>query len=239
MSIYYKLDRYEVEDGQTYKGYIKEAVNNIKEGNNAEYYKDTLFRMTYPIAVQEVNKLTNYADATELLPLMSIAFMTTIDRFDPENPNVSFMNYYRTSIRNNVIMAYDKHRSATEENKAYYKRCEKTMRSMEELVQITKNSSVPLYCLVEDEKSIIDEHISYTELIEAIFRIIDTKLFTPKQEKTKTIFLSYINACINEEKWDQKKVAKEFDTVHGYISKIKVKYCRKLKAELIREGYVL
>ena len=236
--LYYDLKKYQIPEGYTFNGYIKEAVENIRNGNDVEHYEDTLFRLTYPTAVQEVNKLSNYADATELLPLMSIAFMTTIDRFDPENPNVSFMNYYRTSIRNNVIMAYDKHRGATEESKAYYKRCEKTIRSMEELVQINKNSSIPLHCLVKDEKSIIDEHISCTELIEAIFRIIDTKLFTTKQEKLKTIFLSYINACINGEKWDQKKIAKEFGTGQGYISKIKVKYCKKLKEELIREGYV-
>ena len=164
--------------------------------------------------------------------------MTTLDRFDPENPRVSFMNYYTTSIRNNVIMAYDKHRGVKEENKEYYKRCEKTMRSMEEPIPVQKNSMLPLYTMIEDDKALIDEDIMYDNLIDDIYRIIDT-LFTPKQEKTKAIFMRYINACINGEKWNQKKVAKEFGTVQGYISKIKIKYCRKLKEELIREGYVL
>ena len=237
--LYYDLKKYQVPEGYTFNSYINEAVENIRNGNDVDYYKDTLFRLTYPNAVKEVNKLVNYAEPTELLPLMSIAFMTTLDRFDPENPRVSFMNYYATSIRNNVIMAYDKHRGAREENKEYYKRCEKTMRSMEELVYIQKDSVLPLYTMIEDNKAIIDENISYEELIDAIFRIIDTKLFTPKQEKTKAIFMSYINTCMNGEKWNQREVAKEFDTVQGYISKIKIKYCRKLKAELIREGYVL
>ena len=237
--LYYDLKKYQVPEGYTFNSYINEAVENIRNGNDVDYYKDTLFRLTYPNAVKEVNKLVNYAEPTELLPLMSIAFMTTLDRFDPGNPRVSFMNYYATSIRNNVIMAYDKHRGAREENKEYYKRCEKTMRSMEELVYIQKDSVLPLYTMVKDNKAIIDENISYENLIDTIFRIIDTKLFTPKQEKLKTIFLSYINACINGEKWDQKKIAKEFGTVQSYISKIKNKYCRKLKEELIREGYVL
>lgn len=237
--LYYALSKYQIPEGYTFNGYINEAVENIRNGNDAEYYQDTLFRLTYPNAVKEVNKLTNYAEPTELLPLMSIAFMTTLDRFDPEKDNVSFMNYYKTSIRNNVIMAYDKHRGAKEENKEYYKRCEKTMRSMEELVPVQKNSMLPLYTMIEDNKALIDENLSYENLIDTIFKIIDTKLFTPKQEKTKTIFMSYIDACINGEKWDQKKVAKEFGTVQGYISKIKIKYCRKLKEELIREGYVL
>lgn len=236
--LYYALNKYQIPEGYTFNSYINEAVENIRNGNNAEYYEDTLFRLTYHNAIKEVNKLSNYAEPTELLPLMSIAFMTTLDRFDPENPRVSFMNYYKTSIRNNVIMAYDKHRSATEENKAYYKRCEKTMRSMEELVPVQKNSMLPLYTMIEDNKALIDEDVMREELIATIFRIIDT-LFTPKQEKTKAIFMSYINACINGEKWNQKKVAKEFGTVQGYVSKIKIKYCRKLKEELIREGYVL
>ena len=237
--LYYALNKYQIPEGYTFNSYINEAVENIRNGNNAEYYEDTLFRLTYPNAVKEVNKLSNYAEPTELLPLMSIAFMTTLDRFDPEKDNVSFMNYYKVSIRNNVIMAYDKHRGASEENKEYYKRCEKTMRSLDELVSISNCDMVPLYCLVEDNKALIDENLSYENLIETIFRIIDTKLFTPKQEKTKAIFMRYINACINGEKWNQKKIAKEFGTVQGYVSKIKIKYCRKLKEELIREGYVL
>ena len=236
--LYYALNKYQIPDGYTFNSYINEAVENIRNGNNVEYYEDTLFRLTYPNAVKEVNKLTNYAEPTELLPLMSIAFMTTLDKFDPENPRVSFMNYYTTSIRNNVIMAYDKHRGAKEENKEYYKRCEKTMRSMEELVPVQKNSMLPLYTMIEDSKALIDEDVMREELIATIFRVIDT-MFTPKQEKTKTIFVSYINACINGEKWDQREVAEEFGTVQSYISKIKNKYCRKLKAELIREGYVL
>ena len=236
--LYYTLNKYQIPEGYTFNSYINEAVENIRNGNDVEYYEDTLFRLTYPNAVKEVNKLSNYAEPTELLPLMSIAFMTTLDRFDPGKDNVSFMNYYKVSIRNNVIMAYDKHRGASEENKEYYKRCEKTMRSMEELVPVQKNSMLPLYTMIEDSKALIDEDVMYNNLIDDIYRIIDT-LFTPKQEKTKAIFMRYINACINGEKWNQKKVAKEFDTVQGYISKIKIKYCRKLKEELIREGYVL
>ena len=236
--LYYALNKYQIPEGYTFNGYIKEAVENIRNGNDVEYYEDTLFRLTYPNAVKEVNKLSNYAEPTELLPLMSIAFMTTLDKFDPEKANVSFMNYYKVSIRNNVIIAYDKHRGSKEEYKEYYKRCEKTMRSMEELVPVQKNSMLPLYTMIEDNKANIDEDVMREELIATIFRVIDI-MFTPKQEKTKAIFTSYINACINGEKWDQKKIAKEFGTVQGYISKIKVKYCRKLREELIREGYVL
>lgn len=237
--LYYALSKYQIPEGYTFNSYINEAVENIRNGNDVEYYEDTLFRLTYPNAVKEVNKLSNYAEPTELLPLMSIAFMTTLDKFDPENPRVSFMNYYKTSIRNNVIMAYDKHRGAKEEDKEYYKRCEKTMRSMEELVPVQKNSMLPLYTMIEDNKANIDEDVMREELTATIFRIIDTKLFTHKQEKIKAIFMRYINACINGEKWNQREVAKEFGTVQGYISKIKIKYCRKLKEELIREGYVL
>lgn len=237
--LYYDLKKYQVPEGYTFNSYINEAVENIRNGNDVDYYKDTLFRLTYPNAVKEVNKLVNYAEPTELLPLMSIAFMTTLDRFDPENPRVSFMNYYATSIRNNVIMAYDKHRGVREENKEYYKRCEKTMQSLDEPVYVKKDSVLPLYTMVKDNKAIIDENISYENLIDTIFKIIDTKLFTPKQEKTKAIFMSYINACMNGEKWGQREVAEEFGIGQSYISKIKNKYCHKLKAELIREGYVL
>ena len=112
------------------------------------------------------------------------------------------------------------------------------MRSMQELVPIQTNSMLTLYTMIEDSKALIDEDVMREELIATIFGVIDT-MFTSKQEKTKAIFTSYINACINEEKWDQKKIAKEFGTVQGYVSTTKIKHCRKLREELIREGYVL
>lgn len=83
--LYYDLNKYQIPKDYTYKSYINEAVSNIRKGNNAEYYKDTLFRLTYPVAVSELNKYSNIDEITELLPIMSIAFMKTVENLIVKN----------------------------------------------------------------------------------------------------------------------------------------------------------
>ena len=235
--LYYDLNNYQIPEGYTYNSYIKEAVKNIREGNDSEYYKDTLFRMTYPTAVKELTKLSNIDEPTELLPIMSISFMKTLNKFDPENPKVSFMNYYKRTMRNDVIIAYDKHRGSCEEVREYIKKAEKTRASLDELVGINNDDMVPLYELIEDCKAVIDEDILYEEFIDTVFKVIDN-MFTKKEQKKKDIFISYINACIEGEKWNQKKTAKEVGTTQSYVSKVTNDYRDVLKERLEGKGYV-
>ena len=235
--LYYDLNNYQIPEGYTYNSYIKEAVKNIREGNDSEYYKDTLFRMTYPTAITELTKLSNIDEPTELLPIMSISFMKTLNKFDPENPKVSFMNYYKRTMRNDVIIAYDKHRGSCEEVREYINKAEKTRASLDELVGINNDDMVPLYELIEDCKASIEEDILYEEFINTVFKVID-KMFTKKEQKKKDIFISYINACIEGEKWNQKKTAKEVGTSQSYVSKVMNDYQDVLKERLEGKGYV-
>lgn len=115
--LYYDLNKYQIPKDYTYKSYINEAVSNIRKGNNAEYYKDTLFRLTYPVAVSELNKYANIDEVTELLPIMSISFMKTVEKFDCSKQNSSFMNYYKRTMHNDIILAYDKHRETNEKTR--------------------------------------------------------------------------------------------------------------------------
>ena len=83
---------------------------------------------------------------------------------------------------------------------------------------------------------LVDEKVSYEELVDVIFETIDT-MFSEKQQKKKDIFISYIKACIAGEKMNQKKAAKEFGVTVSYVSKIIVKYRKVLKDKLKRRGY--
>lgn len=235
MSLYYDLDRYYLEDGKTYNGYINEAVDSIRKGNNAEYYKDTLFRMTYPIAITELKKYSNYDDVEELLPIMSIAFMKTIDKYDPENPNVSFINYYKMTMRNDIIIAYTKCRG-NKELREYAKKCENTKAYLDELVPISKYNFAPLYTLVED-KFIIDDEIICEDLKKTIFRIIDNMFKSPREEKKKKIFKAYITDRLEGRKTNRSVFAKEFDCTQSYASRVINSSNEKLAVRLRKEGY--
>ena len=234
--LYYDLNKYQIPKDYTYKSYINEAVSNIRKGNNADYYKDTLFRLTYPVAVSELNKYANIDEVTELLPIMSIAFMKTVEKFDCKKQNSSFMNYYKRTMHNDVILAYDKHRETNEKTREEIKKRKKTMTSLDKLVSIGHDDETPLYELIEDGKALIDEKISCEELVDVIFETIDT-MFSESQQKKKDIFINYINACIAGEKMSQKKAAKEFGVTVSYVSKVVVKYKKVLKDKLKRRGY--
>lgn len=234
--LYYDLNKYQIPKDYTYKSYINEAVNNIRNGNNSEYYKDTLFRLTYPVAVLELNKYSNIDEVTELLPIMSISFMKTVEKFDCKKQNSSFMNYYKRTMHNDIILAYDKHREVNAKTREEIKRRKKTMTSLDKLVGIGNDDDVPLYELIEDDKALIDEKVLCEELVDVIFEAIDN-MFPEKQQKKKDIFISYINACIAGEKWDRKKVAKEIGVSISYVSRVVANYKEVLKDKLKRRGY--
>lgn len=234
--LYYDLNKYQIPKDYTYKSYINEAVSNIRKGNNADYYKDTLFRLTYPVAIGELNKYANIDEITELLPIMSIAFMKTVEKFDCSKQNSSFMNYYKRTMHNDIILAYDKHRETNEKTREEIKKRIKTMASLDYLVNISADDEVPVYALVKDDKARIDEKVSYEELVDVIFETID-KMFSESQQKKKDIFVSYINACIAGEKYDRKEAAKEFGVSISYISRVVANYKEVLKAKLKRRGY--
>lgn len=234
--LYYDLNKYQIPKDYTYKSYINEAVSNIRKGNNADYYKDTLFRLTYPVAIVELNKYANIDEVTELLPIMSISFMKTVEKFDCKKQNSSFMNYYKRTIHNDVILAYDKHRETNEKTREEIKKRKKTMTSLDHLVNISTDDEVALYELIEDDKARIDEKVSYEELVDVIFEDIDA-MFPKAQQKKKDIFISYVNACITDEKYDRKEAAKEFGVSISYISRVVANYKEVLKAKLKRRGY--
>ena len=234
--LYYDLNKYQIPKDYTYKSYINEAVSNIRKGNNADYYKDTLFRLTYPVAVSELNKYANIDEVTELLPIMSIAFMKTVEKFDCKKQNSSFMNYYKRTMRNDVILAYDKHRETNEKTREEIKKRKKTMASLDKFVSIGNDDETPLYELIEDDKALIDEKLSCEELVDVIFEDVDA-MFPESQQKKKDIFVGYVNACIADEKYDRKEAAKEFGVSISYISRVVANYKEVLKDKLKRRGY--
>lgn len=234
--LYYDLNKYQIPKDYTYKSYINEAVSNIRKGNNAEYYKDTLFRLTYPVAVSELNKYANIDEVTELLPIMSIAFMKTVEKFDCKKQNSSFMNYYKRTMHNDVILAYDKHRETNEKTREEIKKRKKTMASLDKFVSIGNDDETPLYELIEDDKALIDEKLSCEELVDVIFEDVDA-MFPESQQKKKDIFVGYVNACIADEKYDRKEAAKEFGVSISYISRVVANYKEVLKDKLKRRGY--
>ena len=146
------------------------------------------------------------------------------------------MNYYKRTMRNDVILAYDKHRETNEKTREEIKKRMKTMTSLDKLVGIGNDDETPLYELIEDGKALIDEKLSCEELVDVIFEDIDA-MFPEAQQKKKDIFVSYINACIAGEKWNRKIAAKETGVSISYVSRVVANYKEVLKDKLKRRGY--
>jgi DNA-directed RNA polymerase specialized sigma subunit len=100
----YEVPRYYITNGNTVNQETRRLMDNIRQGIDVERSKDDLFKLTYPMALTELKRYTNMGPMDELISCMSIAFMKTIQYFDPEASTVSFMNYYKRAIYSEVII---------------------------------------------------------------------------------------------------------------------------------------
>jgi DNA-directed RNA polymerase specialized sigma subunit len=100
----YKVPRYYITNGNTVNQETIRLMDNIRQGIDVERSKDDLFKLTYPMALTFLKRYTNMGPMDELASCMSIAFMKTVNNFDPEAGTVSFMNYYKRAIHSVVII---------------------------------------------------------------------------------------------------------------------------------------
>ena len=90
----YIVKRFTIPEGYKLSEYASLLAQEIQAGNNVEENKDKLYRATYPVLFEYVLKFKNLASEENLVSDMALAFMRTINNFDPSVPNASFINYY-------------------------------------------------------------------------------------------------------------------------------------------------
>lgn len=236
--MYYVVPRYFVPEGREFNEFIRECVRHINAGENVEYNKDIVFRLTYHIALDHLKRYTNFDDVEELLPIMSIAFMKTLNGYDETKENASFLNYYKITIGREIIQVYNRHRNSPKEFQEYVQRCEKTMASLDEPLCIDDGENINLSHMLPDSSIDIENEIIYNDLKEEVFRLIPKLFPKPSQKKQEKIFEYCIGLSIEGIKVKLLDVADLFDTSNQYVSKILSKKKDELYDLMVEEGLI-
>lgn len=237
----YEINPYILPKGENFSDFVKKLVRNIKAGKDVEESKDILFRMTYRIAVQELKKYSYIGEPEDLLGDMSVAFMKTINYFDPDNKDASFMNYYKRCINSEILTTYyGKHRK-TPESRENYRYFVNGVRSLDEPVS-DKNDveTATLTDLIVDNNSNIDDEIDRIAMEDVMRRALDEIFSNTKglRKRGKEIFAYYVECCIAGRDVKQIEIAKECGASRGNVSNIMSRYKPMFIDILKREGYI-
>lgn len=82
---------------------LNEYINEILTTRDREEAKDLIFRLTYPYGLTEVKRYMHLTNMDDGLSCMSMAFMRTFEKYDPNKEGASFMNYYKLTIKTEVM----------------------------------------------------------------------------------------------------------------------------------------
>ena len=238
----YEITTHRIPEGCKINDYARELVRKIKSGEDVEQSKDILFRSTYLMALPELKKYSYIGEPEDLIADMSIAFMKTINHFDPDNPDASFVNYYKRCINTEILSSYyGKHRNKPEWKEQYRYFLNGT-RSMDE--QIYDKNGVEtdtLAATIKDENFDMEDEINHMAMTDVLRRALDEIYSNDRYLKPqgKAMFEYYIECCIAGKDVTQIDICKKFNSSRGNVSAIIRRYKQKLAEILKREGYAL
>lgn len=241
----YEVPRYYITNGNTVNQETRRLMDNIRQGIDVERSKDDLFRLTYPMALTELKRYTNMGPMDELISCMSIAFMKTIQYFDPEASTVSFMNYYKRAIQSEVIIGMNgRYRS----NPKLKRDFEANIGSLEyELTNDDGSDNLSVHEMVADDywDGYFDEKISYEGLIDDIRTCMYNVMYKKQKGRrvrstksdSKKSFERWIESMIQDEELTQQQVSDELSIGKSAVNNAVSKYMPRLREELKNMGY--
>lgn len=219
----YQVSAYQVPEGYAFSEYTVILLKRIKEDDNAEDAKDKLFRMSYPIMLNELKKYLNLAPMDDLCSYLALAFMRTIDKFDPYQEGGSFINYYKLTLRTEVINHYYGKYRHSEELRALKRKFEGTMHSLD--YSLTDKNDVETndwYDMIQDTTVNIEEEILKKDLKQTSHIIIDGIFDEPHKgrhsDKPKKIFTEYIDSILDDTGMKNVDIAKKHNVVKSTIT---------------------
>lgn len=216
---------------------INDLVGNIRAGKDVEESMDILYRMTYLIVLPELNKYPYIGTPDELISDMSMAFMKTIKGYDPDNPNASFIQYYKRAIFTEIINNYYGKFSHDAKKREEYRYFMNGVKSLSEEVYKDGIEAGTWEDLIEDDNNIFEETIDRIGLEDAINKALDEIFDNPKTKaRGEEIFRCYIELCMADEYVTYDKVAEKVGGCKANVSNIVHRYGPKLYEILKREG---
>lgn len=241
----YEVPRYYITNGNTVNQETRRLMDNIRQGIDVERSKDDLFKLTYPMALTELKRYTNMGPLDELVSYMSIAFMKTIQYFDPEASTVSFMNYYKRAIYSEVIIGMNGRYRTNPQLKRDF---EANVGSLEyELSNDDGSDNLSVHEMVADDywDGYFDEMINYEGLIDDIRTCMYNVMYKKQKGRrvrstksdSKKSFERWIESMIQEEELTQQQVSDELSIGKSAVNNAVTKYMPRLREELKNMGY--
>ena len=241
----YEVPRYYITNGNTVNQETRRLMDNIRQGIDVERSKDDLFKLTYPMALTELKRYTNMGPMDELISCMSIAFMKTIQYFDPEASTVSFMNYYKRAIYSEVIIGMNGRYRYDPKLKRDF---EANVGSLEyELSNDDGSDNLSIHEIVADDywDGYFDEMINYEGLIDDIRTCMYNVMYKKQKGRrvrstksdSKKSFERWIESMIQEEELTQQQVSDELSIGKSAVNNAVTKYMPRLREELKNMGY--
>lgn len=237
----YELKAYKIPKGTSYSDFTKDLVRKIRAGEDVEQSKDILFRVTYALAIPELKKYSYIGTPDDLLPDMSIAFMNTLNHFNPDKPGASFVNYYKLAIKSEILNNYyGKFKNKKEWMDGYSYFLNGTRSLSEQLYDKNDVETGTLEDTIVDNKFDMEEELDGIAL-EQVIRDGIEEIFTSNKKlkkRGKDMFSYYINSHLEGDPVTQLEVGKRFEASRGNVSNIIGHYKPKLVEILQREGYL-
>ena len=239
----YIVKRFTIPEGYKLSEYASILTQEIQAGKNVEENKEKLFRATYPVMFEYILKFKNLATEENLVSDMALAFMRTIDNFNPDAPNASFINYYKlatkTEIFNNEYRKYKRN----EETRKLKHLFEGTLESLETPLSDKHGITTGTYHeLVPDEKLIIDQELMNKEfrndLEVAIDRVFKKATDGPRSEKSRKLIEAHIENELSDKPIMQKEIVAKLGLRRQAMCNVINRYLPLIKDELIRMGYL-
>lgn len=237
----YNIENFDIPQGYKMSEYCLVLARDIYEGVNVEDAKDKLFRMTYPLMMNEMQKYRNLRNMEDLVTDLSFAFMKTIKSFDPYKTGASFIGYYRKALFSEVITnEYGKYKR-TEKDRNLKRKFEATLGYIDEPVYSKDGGEVGLLQdIIEDKNADLISDILDKDCLDIAHKIID-EIFTEhkrgrKSTKPREIFTLYIDGILTDNEINGNQTAREYGMNRNGAWNI-IRYYKPIFTEKLKQYY--